>query len=92
MTCVAQAAAEIAAVEEQIRRVPSSALRQGDALIEWLDEIRSQLTATRKGLLADATATAISARGRLETGQIAVGGRIVHVVHRDLRRMSRPAR
>ena len=88
MTPAAQAAGEIAAVEDQMRRIPSAALRQGgEAIVEWLDELRAQLGATRKGLLATGAVPIVAReRGRVELGTIAVGRRMIPVVERGRRR------
>ncbi|KAA2237692.1 hypothetical protein [Salinarimonas soli] len=72
-TSSAGPAGEIAAVEDRLRRVPSRVLRDGEAMVEWLDEIRAQLRSIRKGLPDQSrTAAAVQpeAKARFEAGVI----------------------
>ena len=81
MTAAAQAAGELLAVENALARIPSLAMRNGgEALIEWLDEQRAKVRATRKALEAVAVPAVLPLRrDRIELGRRKIAGRVVVV-------------
>ncbi|WP_262268631.1 hypothetical protein [Microvirga yunnanensis] len=84
MSFIDTVAADLAALENDLRRTPTRALRDADAMVEWVDEIRQRLRRARTLLAGDGPIAPPAPRPRIEAGEIrSRAGRAVRVECRN---------